>query len=90
MQEAGGPIPCMLCAPARSVVDAGEGCLVQSSLQREGGREEKTRARTRTRIHEPRSPLTGRTKKRARNSHPATPMPRGPGPTYGVMITCVV
>lgn len=50
MQEAGGPIPCMLCAPARSVVDAGEGCLVQSSLQREGGREEKTRARARTRI----------------------------------------
>lgn len=47
MQEAGGPIPCMLCAPARRVVDAGEGCLVQSSFQRRG-REEKTTTTTKS------------------------------------------
>lgn len=75
MQEACGPIPCMLCGPARRVVDAGEGCLVQSSFQRGRGKGRKDEIQIQN--HEP---LT--TNQEAERG--------GQGPTCGDMITCVV
>lgn len=86
MQEAGGPIPCMLCAPARRVVDAGEGCLVQSSLQRKReGRKDESQSQNHS--HEPRCSLD---QYQEEGEEQPCRCRGGKGPTYGDMITCAV